>query len=87
MGPGQPVAKRAEVVCVASTKEKAGKQCDPQPTGPPGALNLRQQPVEEASGARKAEVSAGAVSSPSPPFLPSSCPSPFGDESTAPHHH
>lgn len=39
MGPGQPVAKR-EVVCVARTKEKAGKQCDSQPTGPRGASQL-----------------------------------------------
>lgn len=80
MGPGQPVAKREEVVCVARTKEKAGKQCDSQPTGPRGALNLRQQPAEEASGARKAEVSAGAVSSPPPPSFPPAVPLPLGME-------
>lgn len=39
-GQGQPVAKRKEAVC--ATRTEAGQQHESKPTGPHGALNLRQ---------------------------------------------
>lgn len=68
MGQGQPVARRKEAGSVTKPEEK---QCDSEPNGPHGALDLRRQPLQQ--GRVRNYESRGVYWGASlfPPFLPS----------------
>ena len=68
MGQGQPVARRKEAGSVTRPEEK---QCDSEPNGPHGALDLRRHPLQQ--GRVRNYESRGVYWGASlfPPFLPS----------------